>query len=68
MDAQIARQRQPIEAVMAALVTVPGSKVLSARLATKEAKLGQLEAERSALTDQRPEVIAPLRPHRPLRR
>ena len=57
MDAQITRQRQQIEAVMAALVTVPGSKARGARLATEEAKLGQLEAERSALTDQRPKVM-----------
>ena len=42
---------------MAALVTVPGSKARGARLATEEAKLGQLEAERSALTDQRPKVM-----------
>ncbi len=57
MDAQIARQRQQIEAVMAALGTVPGSKALGARLATEEAKLAQLEAERAALTDQRPKVM-----------
>ena len=54
MDAEIARQRQQIEAVMAALVTVPGSKALGARLPTEEAKLGQLEAERSALTGTSP--------------
>src|SRR4051812_18290241 len=38
MVAPIARQRQQIEAVMTALVTVPGSQALGARLATKEAK------------------------------
>ena len=57
IDAQIARQRQQIEAVMTALVTVPGSKALGARLAIEEAKLPQLEAERAALTDQRPKVM-----------
>jgi hypothetical protein len=57
MDAQIARQRRQIEVVMAALVTVPGSKALGARLATEEAKVAQLEAERDALTDQRPKVM-----------
>jgi hypothetical protein len=57
MDAQIARQRQQIEAVMVALVTVPGSKALGARLATEEEKLAQLEAERATLADQRPKVM-----------
>ena len=57
MEAQIARQRQQIEAVMAALVTVPGSKALGARLATEEAQLAQFETERAALTDQRPKVM-----------
>lgn len=38
MVAPIARQRQQIEAVMTALVTVPGSKAVGARLATEEAK------------------------------
>jgi hypothetical protein len=57
LDAQIARQRQQIEAVMTALVTVPGSKALGARLTIEEAKLPQLEAERAALTDQRPKVM-----------
>jgi hypothetical protein len=51
MDGQIARQRQQIEAVIAALVTVPGSKALGARLATEEARLGQLErSARPSLT------------------
>lgn len=40
----------------------------SALVATEEAKLGQLEAERSAVTDQRPKVMPHPRPHRPLRR
>jgi len=62
MDAQIARQGQQIEAVMAALVTVPGSKALGARLATEEAKLRQLEEERSALTDQWPYAPSRSRP------
>jgi site-specific DNA recombinase len=57
IDGQIARQRQQIEAVMAALVTVPGSKALGARLATEEGRLTQMEAERATLTDQRPKVM-----------
>ena len=68
MDAQIARQRQQIEAVMAALVTVPGSKALGARLATEEAKLGQFEAERARLHRPAAQGHAPPCPHRPLRR
>jgi hypothetical protein len=58
MDAQIARQRQQIEAVMAALVTVPGSKALGARLAADEMKLAEFEADRAVLTDDRPKVMA----------
>ena len=42
MDAQIACQQQQIEAVMAAL----SQRALGAHLATEEAKLAQLEAER----------------------
>ena len=57
VDGQIARQRQQIEAVMAALVTVPGSKALGARLAAEEAKLSQLDAERATVADQRPKVM-----------
>ncbi|HVY41253.1 MAG TPA: DUF4126 family protein [Polyangia bacterium] len=54
---QIARQRQHVEAVMAALVTVPGSKALGAKLATEEAKLLALEAERTAASNERPKVM-----------
>ena len=38
IEGQIARRREHVEAVMAALVTVPGSKH-GAKLATEEAKL-----------------------------
>ena len=53
--------RPPVAAdrgkVLAALVTVPGSKALGGRLATEEGKLAQLEAERATLDDQRPKVM-----------
>ena len=42
---------------MAALVTVPGSKALAAKLATEEAKLSELEAERTAASNERPKVM-----------
>ena len=57
IEGQIARQREHIEAVMAALVTVPGSKALGAKLATEEAKLSELEAERTATSNERPKVM-----------
>ena len=41
---------------MAALVTVPGSKH-GAKLATEEAKLSELEAERTAASNERPKVM-----------
>jgi hypothetical protein len=58
IDGEIARQRKQIDAVMAALVTVPGSKALGGRLATEEAKLAELEAQRSDVAaDERPKVM-----------
>ena len=58
IDGEIARQRKQIDAVMAALVTVPGSKALGGRLATEEAKLAELEAQRFGIAaDERPKVM-----------
>jgi hypothetical protein len=57
IEAQIASKRKLLENVTLALLTVPGSKALGAKLAAEEAKLAELEASREVAVRERPKVM-----------